>query len=80
MINETAIVVQETACPVCATPPTVLYRFFFGNFANAFTWSENMHMVCVSSGTMTKLVSFIMVKLGYVFLCTEKRFLGVVVV
>ena len=29
MVNETAIVVQRTACPVSAIPPTVLYGFFF---------------------------------------------------
>ena len=34
MVNETAIVVQRTACPVCAIPSTVLYVFF--NFASAF--------------------------------------------
>ena len=51
MVNETAIVVQRTACPVCAIPPTVLYVFL--TLQVLFTWSENMHMVCVSSGTMT---------------------------
>ena len=34
MVNETAIVVQRTVCPVCAIPPTVLYVFL--NFASAF--------------------------------------------
>ena len=48
MVNETAIVVQRTACPVCATPPTVLYGFFKQNLQVLFIWSQNKHIVCVS--------------------------------